>query len=91
MVEKDEKEVGRGVRPKYIDEHFPRWFKLGGWMPPNEKTGDVSDANCTTIVNDVSVEVADKLIAAREEFVDRLQAIFDEHPDMFHVYGPPTK
>lgn len=86
----DKKEVGRGIRPKYVDEHFPRWIKFGGWMTPNEKRGDVSDGR-QDIVRDVTPEVADKLIQAREEFVDRLQAIFDEHPDQFNVYGPPIK
>jgi hypothetical protein len=86
----EEKEVGRGVRPKYVDAHFPRWHKFGGWMAPNPKVGDVC-ANGDDVVNSVSEEVADKLIQARDEFVDRLQAIFDEHPDSFHVYGPPIK
>ena len=88
LVEK--KEAGRGVRPKYVDEHFPRWHKFGGWMEPNPKVGDVC-ANGDDVVNSVSEEVADLLIKARDEFVDRLQEIFDEHPDQFHVYGPPIK
>jgi hypothetical protein len=86
-----EKEVGRGVRPKYVDEHFRRWMKFGGWMGPNPKVGDVADNNGDEVVNSVSEEVADKLIKARDKFVDELQEIFDEHPDQFNVYGPPIK
>ena len=60
-------------------------------MVPDPKVGDVSDCNGTDVASSVREEVADKLIRARDEFVDRLQEIFDEHPDQFHVYGPPIK
>jgi len=45
MSETPKKEVGRGVRPKYVDEHFPRWMKWGGWMAPDPKMSFFDDTN----------------------------------------------
>lgn len=77
------------IREKYVEEHFPRWMKWGGWINPGDN-GDVNDGQ-QDIVTSVTPEVADKLIKARDEFVDKLIAIFTEHPDQFNVYGPPVK
>lgn len=85
LVESLQQSGSKGpVRHKYIEEHFPRWMKFGGWHGDSPDRGDVADVR-RDIVTNIHRIPADKLIAARDTFIDKLLEIFEEHPEAFNV------
>lgn len=61
------------VRAKYVEERFPRWFVFG----QTATHVDIADSE-GDVFRGVPLETAEKLIAARDTFVDALISVFDD-------------
>jgi hypothetical protein len=67
------------MKEKYIEERIPRWLIFG--IHPNGNV-DVSDGEGDVLQN-ISRELADEVVAARNRFVDERVAYWMERPEEF--------
>jgi len=74
----------------WLERRFPHWFVFGGYSDPGFKHTSLYDPNAPCDVSDgeqdvfehISYPAAEKLIAARQLFIDTVEKIAEEHPEV---------
>jgi len=72
-------------REKYIDEETPlfyRWFRF--YLPDTDGTVSLTDRNSENVFEGLSVEQADAIEKARDEFVQKVIDILNQKHDDTH-------
>jgi len=75
----------------WIERHFPIWFVFGGYSSPAFQGTDLYDPNAFCDISDgeedvfthIPHPVAEKLIAARRAYVDAIEEIAEEYPQLW--------
>lgn len=69
------------IREKYVEARFGRWFEFGYY--PGTDLVDLADTKGDVFCK-INRATADKLIRARDKFVDELVEVFGEDPDALY-------